>query len=452
MRRTLAPLRRMVPMPRLLKETASFAGFAIRRFYADNLGQSAGALTYSTLLALVPLMVITFAVLSGFPAFNEVSERIEELFFEIFVPEVGAEIRSYLSRFSGNASNLTAFGTAALAVTAVLLLWTIEVTLNSIWRVETPRSIGVRLLIYWTVLTLGPLLLGLSFAVNTGVLSSALQWARSGGGDAGVPATALSVALSILTQSLAFMLLYKLVPARPVRLRDAAIGGAIAGVAFHLLRWGFNSFLTSGTTYETIYGAVAVLPIFLVWIYSSWTVIILGAVFAASFPDWWKTRDPDPGTDLSPARRLELAVAVLGVLARRSREGGAVSAAALQDAAPLDIREDIVARLERTGYVVKTESDCYSLSRDIYLTTVADLARDLGLALGLDPAPIAEDDPHRRAFDDLRRAAGSLPEVLSRLHDAESAILNRPLAEVVAPTEEDARQFKVIGQAARAGE
>jgi membrane protein len=432
--------------PTFLKDLASFVAFAMRRFYADNLGQSAGALTYTTLLALVPLMVITFAILAGFPAFDTVSMRIQNLIFEALVPEIGDEIANYLSRFSINATNLTAVGIAALAFTAVLLLWTIEATLNQIWRVEQPRPIGVRILIYWTVLTLGPLLLGVSFILTSSAFATAVEWAERGVATERIDAAAsgFTVAFAVLSQMLAFTLLFKLVPARPVRLKHAALGGVISGFAFYFLRWGFNQFVTASSTYQTIYGAVAVLPLFLVWIYASWTVIIFGAVFAASFPDWWKTRDPEPGRHLSPARRLEVAVAILSVLARKSREGGGVPPSVLQEAAPLDVRDDLIEALSRCGYLVTTDQEYIALSRDIYVTTVGDLARDLELALGLAPESEDENDPRHEALDALAETTGALPQMLGELHDAECSILNRPLADVISPDTGPGHRFKLV--------
>lgn len=447
--RLLAQAQRFIAgSPILVRDLISFVGFAVRRFFADNLGQAAAALTYTTLLALVPMMVITFAILSGFPAFDTVSARLQEIFFEALVPEIGAEIANYLSRFSVNATNLTAVGVTALALTAVLLLWTIEGTLNAIWRVEHARPFGVRLLIYWTVLTLGPLLLGVSFVLTSGALATAVEWTGQGFATERIAAatSGLGLVFAMIAQALAFTLLFKLVPARPVRLRDAALGGTISGVAFYVLRWGFNSYLTAGTTYETIYGAVAVLPLFLVWIYASWTVIIFGAVFAAAFPDWWKIRDAEPGRHLSPARRLEVAVAILAVLAQKAREGGGVSAATLQEAAPLDVRDDLIEALRRANYLVTTDEECIALSRDLYLTTISDLAHDLELGLGL--APEAEDvgDPRHLALDALAEASGALPQMLGRLHEAEKSILDRPIAAVIAPDSAESQRFQVIGR------
>lgn len=363
----------------------SFALYTFRRFEEDRMSQAAGALTYSSLLALVPLLVIVLAVLSGFPAFDSVRDRVQEAFLGTLVPEVGAEVKTYLSEFATNASNLTAAGVIALAVTAVMLLSTIEATLNRIWRVDRPRPLLNRLLIFWAILTVGPLLLGTSFTLSSDGLALVQNWARETASvdDFSLKGSGLNTVLAILAQSAAFTILFVLVPARHVRLRDAAIGGIFSGLTFQILRWTFNSFLTSGSTYSTIYGAVAAFPIFLVWIYLSWTVIILGAVLSASFPDWWHRRDPLIGKPLSPAETLTVAAALLEVLGRQATSGGTVSRDALAEAVPVQARDAVTDQLLLAGYVVETEDERVSLARDLHVTTVADLARDLGLALGL---------------------------------------------------------------------
>jgi len=411
-------------LPQFLVDLASFFVYAARRFVADGMMLSAGALTFSTLLALVPLMVIAFAILSGFAAFDPARERMEALFFSIFVPEVGAEVGNYLAEFSRNAANLTALGIVALAVTAVMLLWTIEATLNQIWRVETPRSIGVRVLIYWTVLTMGPLLLGASFVMTSGTFTTISQWARDGFGMARTEDAlpTLGMFFALLTQSLTFTLLFKIVPARPVRLRDATVGGLIGGVGVQVLRWSFDIFLTRGSTYETVYGAVAILPIFLFWLYLSWMIVILGAVVAASLPDWWKTRDALPNQRVNPAQKLEAAIAVLAVLAQHARQGSTASQEQLQEIGPLSIRDDLFTHLHSAGYLVVTQDDRVGLLRDLHITSVADLARDLGLSLGTCDKPA----------DAGETETAALPLMLQELHDAEATILARAVSDVIA--------------------
>ena len=411
-----------------LTDIASFLHFALRRFFADGLGQAAGALTFSTLLAMVPLLVIAFAVLSGFSVFDPVKLRLEALLLSILVPEVSSEIKSYLANFTRNASNLTEAGIVAVPITAVLLLSTIETTLNRVWRVDKPRPLMTRLLVFWALLTFGPLLLGVSFTLTTNAMSSVQVWAKNADyvQSLALSSNWLQIILAVLTQSVGFSLLYIVVPARRVRIRDAAIGGVFAGLGFQVLRWVFNTFLTSATTYTTIYGAVAVVPIFLIWMYLSWTVIILGAVLSASFPDWWRRRDPLTGLRLSPAEKLEVAVALLSVLRRKSEQGGAITHDQLAEAIPLQEREPIIGALQNVGYIVETEDERLSLARDLHSTSMSQLARDLGLTLGR-----RRDVVERPALKRVADSSGLLPELLVRLKHAEDEILNASIAQVI---------------------
>ena len=425
-----------VSVPRFLAELWSFVAYTLRRYIADGMTLSAGALTFSTILALVPLMVIAFAILSGFATFDPARERMEALFFNIFVPEFGAEVGNYITEFSRNAANLTGFGIIALAVTAVMLLWTIEATLNQIWRVQKPRSIGVRVLIYWTVLTLGPLLLGASFVLTSGTFTTVSQWARQGVGlqqtEQALPT--LGLFFAFVTQALTFMLLFKIVPARSVRLRDAAVGGIIAGIGVQILRIGFDTILVRGSAYETVYGAVAILPIFLFWMYLSWSVVILGAVFAASLPDWWKMRNTLSDAKPTPSQKLEVAVAVLSILARHARDGETASPEELQDASPLNVADEVFNSLRSTGYVIVTEDDRVGLLRDLHITTVADLARDLGLALGVGVSRRNEVGPSHQVRTEATSDSDDLSCMLQDLHAAETTILERSLNDIIFPT------------------
>ncbi|MCR9176424.1 MAG: YihY family inner membrane protein [Alphaproteobacteria bacterium] len=425
----------------IMADIGNFASYGFRRFLKDRMSQAAGALTYTTLLALVPLMAIAFSIFSAFPAFDSIQDRLQEMIFENLVPEVGQDVRGYITSFTANASKLTAVGIVALGVSAVLLLSTIESTLNTVWRVERQRPILIRLLIFWSVLTFGPLLLGASFSLTSDVFTSAREWA--GESYAYVPSDngglwgMLQSPVAALLQSIAFTALFYIVPARSVHIRDAAIGGAISGIAFELLKWGFKSYLVAFPTYQTIYGAVAVFPIFLIWLYLSWTVIIFGAVFAAAFPEWWRSRDPLVGITLSPARKLEAAVALLAVLGKQAQSGGAVSQDELAAAVPLDARDGIVETLRGKGYLVTTDEDRVAVARDLSSATVADLARDLDLSLGLngkDLIPDADEDEQVDPEDlsGLDSASGQLPEILSKLHEAEGKILGQTIAEVIA--------------------
>lgn len=419
----------------VLGDVAAYGVYAVRRFYRDQGLQAAGALTYTTLLALVPLMTIAFSIFSAFPAFQTMQDRIEVLLFENLVPEVGSVVRSYVSEFSRNATNLTAVGVVALAVSAVLLLSTIESVFNRIWRVERARPLVMRLLIFWTILTLGPVLLGASFSLTSGMFAWIGQLADESA--AYVPIALEGVGISVggrvlaaLLQTAAFTVLFVLVPAKPVRLRDAAVGGAIAGVSLEALKWGFRLYVVSFPSYQAIYGALAAIPIFLIWLYLSWTVVIIGAVFAASFSEWRNAHSVDVDADFAPARRLGAAVVVLGVIAERARQGDAASPDALAQALPFDARDGLVEALRTGGYIVTTDEDGYALTRDLHATRLADLARDLELTLGLDPDR-APSPPARRAARRLDAATGRLSERLVELFAAEERILGLSIAEVL---------------------
>ena len=411
-----------------------FTTFTISRFFSERMTASAAALTYSTLLAIVPLMVIAFAILSSFPAFDAVKAQMQDLFLSAVVPEAGAAIEDYLEKFTRNASNLTAVGIVALAVTAVLLLYTIEDTLNRIWHVERPRPLLVRFLIFWAILTLGPLLIAGSITLTSDLASLPARSGFEGSGDpyfapnvreTPLFSTLIATAFSIV----GFTALFVLVPARRVRVWHGAIGATFAAIAFEILAWGFNSFLTSGSSYETIYGALAAVPLFLIWIYTSWMVIILGAVIAASIPDWLLTRTSVTTGDLRPADRLAIAVTLLTKLHRQAQEGGMIDEQKLVEAVPLEARDEIFDALHRTGYLAQTEDSRVALTRDMHTTTVFDLAADLKLPLGTLPEPdtvLPEDVVARIATDTTAVRA-----MLDRLHEAEVELLDRPLAQVL---------------------
>lgn len=429
----------------MLRNLGQFASFAIRRFFNERLNSAAASLTYSTLLALVPLLVIAFAILSSFPAFDAVKERMQTIFFNAVVPEAGAAIADYLTNFMRSANNLTAVGIVALAVTALMLLSTVEDTLNRIWHVERSRPFVVRFLIFWAILTMGPLVFGASFTLTSDAVAFV---GRSGlldvGGDAGggvLTSPLASGILSIVISIAGFTALFVLVPARRVRMVHAAIGASFTAVTFEILSFAFNSFLTSGSSYQTIYGAVAVVPVFLIWIYASWMVVILGAVVAAAIPDWRSSRTAVLNVTLLPSDRLAIAVALLAKLYQQAQSGGTIDEADLAEAAPLEARDEIVDTLHEAGYLVQSDDGRVSLARDLHTTTALDLARDLGLSLGVDPE--RESDLPTEITKCLASDTAAVQEILGRLFEAETHILDRSLAQLIADNAEEGEMVNV---------
>ncbi|MBW7849429.1 MAG: YihY family inner membrane protein [Rhodospirillales bacterium] len=347
------------------------------RFNADGVARMASALSYTSLLALVPLLAIALAMFAAFPVFRDLRERFQEMVFENFVPHVGAAVQEQVAGFVEKAGELTAAGIIGLSVTAVMLLVTIETSLNVIFRVERERSLMSRLLVYWTSLTLGPLLIGASFSL-TGYFASVGKWVA----DEGL-SPILARGVPTLLIMVAFGLLYFAVPNRRVRPLDAAIGGVVAGLVFTAVRAGFGFYVANARTYQTVYGAIAAIPIFLVWMYVSWAVILLGAELAAALPEWRSGRRAKEGA-IPPRRRLEIALEVLAAVLDAAKGANGVSREILlaRTAVPEHVLRSVIRQLQGTNFIARTADGRFVLARDLVSVTLYDLvqALDLGLA------------------------------------------------------------------------
>jgi len=381
---------------RIAAEIGAYVSFALRRFVRDRGMQSASSLTYTTLLSLVPLLAIAFAIFAAFPAFESAREQLEAAIFDNLVPGSDTQIKEYLNSFLANTGQLGTVGVVALGLSALLLLATIEATFNRVWRVERPRTLVVRFLIYWGVLTMGPLLIGAGITFTTNVVSVA----QDGLSQAGVSADELAIEadgfgdqlLSVALQTVCFMILFAVVPNRRVAWRDALIGGFVSGAGFQILKAGFAWYLGNVFTYQTIYGAMAVFPVFLIWLYLSWCVVLLGAVFAASFPEWWRARTPVLELDASPARTLSAALRILGALKTATRTGDQLSEDQIAEETGVEEVDSVLAPLLEHGFASATEEGAVVLSRDLDTARVYDLYTALGLAAegsDLDGAPPA---------------------------------------------------------------
>jgi membrane protein len=329
--------------------------FARRRLDEERLPQVAGSLTFTTVLALVPMLTIAFAIFTTFPLFNTFRASLEAYFIQSLMPKAIANtILGYLSQFASKASRLSAVGAVALFLTAVAMMAMIDRALNHIWRVKERRPLAQRILVYWALVTLGPLLIGVSMTVTSYVFRA------TNGVVMGVPFlgavfyTLVSVALTLV----AFTLLYMAVPNRFVDWRDAAWGGLVAAIAFEIAKRLFAVFVTKFPTYTVVYGALAAVPIFLVWIYVSWMITLLGAVIAASLPvvkyeRWWHVA--------TPASAFVDAMAMLKILheARAHGASAAVDANMIRTKTRLgfDESESLLEKMLNAGWVgrVKTE-------------------------------------------------------------------------------------------------
>src|SRR6185436_8206905 len=251
-----------------------FADFCLAvfwRFYEERGLQTAGSLTYTTLLSIVPLITVALAVASAFPVFDQTISALQLFLLENFLPDAQGidTISEQISNFSSNAGRLTAIGLAFFFVTSVMLMTTIDTAMNRLFRVQRARPMLQQVLMYWAVITLGPLLIGGSLSMTSFAIAASFGWLRLS-----IVADALLAVLPFVFTCLALTLLYSVVPYRHVRLRDALIGGVVAGVAFEFAKRGFAIYIGRFPTYSLIYGAFATIPIFLVWLYMSWVVVL----------------------------------------------------------------------------------------------------------------------------------------------------------------------------------
>ena len=253
----------------------------IARANADNLDQIAGSLTFLTLLSIVPFITIGLALFAAFPVFGEFKDAIAGYLENGLLPEAAsAMVLTHLGDFAANAAQMTATGIAVLGVTALMLLQTIEKSFNHIWRVQQPRSLRRRMLMYVSALLLGPLLIGGSLAATTFLVSASLGFLPA---MIWLDKLILNLFAPAMT-ALAFTLLFHAVPNCKVDWRHALTGGVLAAAGFELMKFLFGLYISAFPSYQMIYGAFAAIPIFLIWIYLSWIITLAGALVVASWP------------------------------------------------------------------------------------------------------------------------------------------------------------------------
>jgi membrane protein len=392
-------------MRRQLLELFSFLRFLARRFAEDRCVQIASSLTYTTLLSLVPLIVIALTVIAAFPVFTDLMTQLKIFLLMHMVPEVaGTIITVYMPQFSEKAAHLTAAGIAALGATALMLMLTIEHAFNLIWRVRTPRPLLQRFLTYWVVLTLGPLCIGASLSLTSYLVSYSLGYV------AFIPAlgVVLLKIVPVLITTLVFSLLYLAVPNRYVPIGHALAGGLVAGVGLELMSKGFTAYILHFSSYTLVYGAFASLPVFLIWLYLSWLVIVTGAVAAASLSYWhggaWRIKH-------TAGRRYFDAIRVLCALCRGQRRGEGLGLQALRRETRLALGEieDILWQLRDAKWAVRTAAQGWVLARNAGDIMAADIFRLFVFE------PVTTEAPENDALlqAQTERLASSLGETLA---------------------------------------
>lgn len=253
-----------------------FARFVIQHFIQDDCTYIASALAFTSLLAVVPLMSVGLAVFSSFPVFKGLAEPVQNFIFDNFVPATGKIVQAYLQQFTSQVSKLSIWGVVFLICTALLVMFTIERAMNKIWRVNSSRHGVSAFLLYWAIISLAPVLLGLSLAASSYLFSMPLL------ADHGAPYTILQYSPFFLSL-IGFTFLYVVVPNCPVKIRHAFWGGLFAAILFESAKHAFAYYLIRYNTYELLYGAFATVPIFFIWVYWVWIITLLGAEISYAF-------------------------------------------------------------------------------------------------------------------------------------------------------------------------
>lgn len=258
-----------------------------RRIDEDHMTTLAGNLAYVSLLSLVPLVAIVFALFAAFPMFSDVSQTLRHFVFANFLPATGDVIQRYIEQFVANSNRMTAVGACGLIVTSLLLMYSIDSALNTIWRSKVLRPHIYSFAVYWMILTLGPLLAGASLVLSSYLLS--LSWAQEVNGAIDNLLRIFPLILSWLT----FWLLYSIVPTTRVPNRDAVIGALVAALLFELGKKGFALYITTFPSYQLIYGVLSVIPILFVWVYWTWCIVLLGAEITVTLGEYRRLKRED---------------------------------------------------------------------------------------------------------------------------------------------------------------
>ncbi|MCF6283315.1 MAG: YihY family inner membrane protein [Candidatus Polarisedimenticolaceae bacterium] len=390
-----------------------FICMVFTHFSRDGGTQNAAALTYTTLLSLVPLMTVMLALLAILPISERVTDEINSFLFNNFVPAAGEVVQQHLQTFSSKAGRLSGFGFIFLVVVALMLMATIERAFSTIWHLQSKRSLLNTILVYSAILLLGPGLIVGSVAATSYLVS--LPYIS----DAAQTFNFAWVLMPLFVSTLAFTLLYSVVPNQRVLFKDALVGGVVAALLFEGAKRGFALYLTHFPTYEVIYGALAAVPIFLVWIYLSWLVTLLGAevtyCLSIYHDDWHPQHDQQRG-------RLLLAYRLLGRLWQAQQQEVVLTSHLLgreeQGVSDEEI-ESLMAQLQDGALVLKTNGNGWQLACDLTKVSLFDLYRSGPFVL---PTTADEQALSALLMGAERSLRGSMSTPLAQLYHSASVL------------------------------
>lgn len=386
----------------------TFFRFLWTRFLDDRLFESAGSLSFTTVFALVPLATVVFGALSSFPVFDKWSDQLSDYVFSNFVPSSARAVETYLRQFSASAGQLTSVGIIALVVSVLITLTSVEATFNRIWRVKLSRPKFGRFLVYWTVLTLGALVAVASLALS--VRFFALEVFNS------LPGRLLENVMlqlaPLFIELFAFATIYRVIPHRTIKWRHAVAGALLAVLLFELVKAGLGLFLGSFNTYTKVYGTVAFVPIFLLWIFLSWVSVLLGASFASTMSAF---RYQPAAMRLPHGYEMYALLRMLGRFNETRKTGRGLHSDQIQQMEPMltdALVQQMLAQLCEIGVLTRAESGEWLLTRDLDELTMAELYEASQLRI-----PIVE--AHLPCHDDAlgKAAVAALDQLRLPLRD-----------------------------------
>lgn len=336
-----------------------FILFVLRRFETDRCREQAGSLTYTTLFAVVPMLTVFLVIISSIKALEPARQQLQQMIYSNFLPKTSIAFDKAFNVFTENSSNLTIIGVLFLFITTVMMLTSIETVFNRIWRVQETRNGIIGFMRYWTIISLGPILLGSAFVISSTLASMNILSNNFAGYE--VDGAAVFWIISFLLTVLGFFILYWTIPNRRVPVQAAAIAGLFSAIVFELLKNLFGFVMTNFTSYTIVYGAFAAIPIFLLWIFMSWNIVLLGVEISYALTAFHtgkvQTRHP-----------VLMLLDILELFYKKQQTGQTVT-----DAEALEIlgRGEIgrwpayVLLLEKQNLIKRTDNDEYVLIRNL---------------------------------------------------------------------------------------
>lgn len=407
-------------LPFLQQRWFHFLRFLTRHFFEDNCQQKAASLTYTTMLSIVPILTVLLMILSSVPALAIVRAQIYEVIYSNLLPQSSLQVSKYINSFAEKSTNLTAIGITILFVTTILTLTTVERAFNEIWRVEE-RSGGLKsILRYWTIITLGPLVLGTAFIASSAVQSlSFLNRQIAGYGiDWSFWVQMVSIAITVA----GFIGMYWFIPKARVPFKSAVIAGVIVAIVFELLKHIFGAVMTNFTSYEAIYGAFAAIPIFLLWIFLSWNLILLGVEISYTLTIF-------ETEEVYPRHPLLSLMDLLNLVYSHYLKGESVTEKQLRNVLG---RKELpkwyiyINYLKDSNLIAVTEDDEYVLKKDLSKMTLWDFYRTLPY-----PLPI-KDELDEMSIEDKEPWLSLLIDRFENTEAFAKQQLNIPLANIFA--------------------